>query len=474
MKVAILHYHLRRGGVTRVIEGQSEGLTEKGIKHVVLAGTAYEGECPLPAALDADLDYRDSKSPALSAEDLLKGLEEKARASLGGLPDIWHIHNHSLGKNPVYSEMISLLAKRGDSLLLQIHDFAADGRPKNFHALREVPDLFPIAPHIRYAFINSRDRGLLQGAGIPSKHCLLLPNPVTPPKLTQATQTSDHPLVLYPVRGIRRKNIGELCLLAALAQPGARFAVSLAPENKLWSKIHDRWGTFSEELKLPVELGVVRKTPPLPGTKPTFSSWLAHSTHLATTSIAEGFGLAFLEPLALGKNLIGRDLPEITQDFKEAGLSLGNLYEQIRIPLEMLDRDELRRKMTEDLTAAYHSYRNELTEELIQETWTHLTHDDSVDFGNLPESAQEEIIKIAASSPDSLPFSNWVRKALEPAPAQEIPTELETYGVSAYANTLSQIYQDLESAQATAPEFLPKQEVLAQFLKPARFHFLRT
>ena len=38
MKVAIVHYHLGPGGVTRVIEAASQALATAGIRHVILTG----------------------------------------------------------------------------------------------------------------------------------------------------------------------------------------------------------------------------------------------------------------------------------------------------------------------------------------------------------------------------------------------------------------------------------------------------
>ena len=42
---------------------------------------------------------------------------------------------------------------------------------------------------------------------------------------------------------------------------------------------------------------------------------VAHAKAIVSTSVAEGFGLGFLEPWIFGKGLCGRDIPEITSDF---------------------------------------------------------------------------------------------------------------------------------------------------------------
>jgi len=472
--VALIHYHLRRGGVTRVLEAQSEGLTQAGVPHLVLAGTPYEGQYPLPHFVDQGLDYRDAHSPPLSPEGLLARLEEAAIKHLGAPPDLWHFHNHTLGKNTVLSQVVGLLARRGTPLLLQLHDFAEDGRPDNFQKLQSLEELYPVAPHIHYAFINSRDQGYLESAGLPSQRAHNLPNAVTVPTLPSAPLPPS-PLVLYPVRGIRRKNLGELCLLAALAPTGSRFAVSLAPENPQWHRIHEQWISFATELDLPVEFGVVGRIPPVEGVAPTFENWLAHSSHIVTTSVAEGFGLTFLEPLALGMPLIGRDLPEITKDFKTGEAQLGQLYQAISIPLELVDAQLLRIQLGEGLLKTYQSYQMTVPSGLVERTWQSLTAEGSIDFGNLPEAMQEGVIRKILKSQEEISFATWIRDALQAPASLAAPSKLDRYTLIAYQERLLSIYHLTTAEHAlTAPEYLSRADVLHQFLKSEPFHFLRT
>ena len=79
-----------------------------------------------------------------------------------GKPDLWHIHNHSLGKNPSLTEAVALLAQSGERILLHPHDFAEDGRPGNYLSLSEVYQrAYPTGPNIHYAALNQRDRSFL-------------------------------------------------------------------------------------------------------------------------------------------------------------------------------------------------------------------------------------------------------------------------------------------------------------------------
>ena len=126
-------------------------------------------------------------------------LRRTARERLGRDPDIWHIHNHSLGKNGFTPLLAQQLAQTGCRLLLQPHDFAEDGRPDNYRLLKELLGsdtdrvLYPSADHVWYAPINYRDQAFLKELGL--QHVHELPNAVTahPPVLTMPPVTPRSP-----------------------------------------------------------------------------------------------------------------------------------------------------------------------------------------------------------------------------------------------------------------------------------------
>ncbi|MDB4729831.1 hypothetical protein OAF67_06080, partial [Akkermansiaceae bacterium] len=126
MKIALIHYHLRAGGVTRVIESQAR----------VLEGMGHEVFIPQGLPL---LDYcRKTKARAM---DLLAEIDYEILEKV----DLWIIHNPVLGKNVLFPDLIEALARRGERLLLQCHDFAEDGRPSNYEILRDRGNLYPLA-----------------------------------------------------------------------------------------------------------------------------------------------------------------------------------------------------------------------------------------------------------------------------------------------------------------------------------------
>jgi glycosyltransferase involved in cell wall biosynthesis len=483
MKVAIIHYHLRRGGVTRVIEAQSQTLRRAGIDHVILSGTPRDGRVNLPVEVVRELGYGPSHR-ALDGHALDATLRAAARRTLGRAPDLWHIHNPTLGKNTLFPNLVAELARTHQRLVLQTHDFAEDGRPANYRTISEERLLYPLAPQIRYATINSRDRPLLVEAGIPQDQVTLLPNAVLPARILPRPVDPDLPAtVLYPVRGIRRKNLGEFCLLSALAPPDVQFALTLAPENPEWQPIFNRWAGFAAQHELPARFGVVNNTPPVPGLDPTYENWLAHATHIVTTSVAEGFGLAFLEPIELRKPLLGRDLPEITTDFRSHGLDLGDLYDDLLIPSEWIDDRDLFDSLQRSLEEIYGAYRLPLTDELAREALETLSLGDYLDFGNLPEELQLVALTRALRFREEvmvgrdgccIPASNWLASALAATAPRSDPALLDRYSLTRYADRLQTIYQDLAGVTPAAPVWLDKSKILHQFLNPARFHFLRS
>jgi hypothetical protein len=131
MRVALVHYHLAPGGVTTVLRSASHALTAAGIPHVVLTGENVAG-----------LGYL-AQAGSLSATTLADQLRKAAEEALGAAPNIWHFHNHSLGKNCLFPDLVHHFATTGERLLLQIHDLAEHGRPANYSQIARIPYLYP-------------------------------------------------------------------------------------------------------------------------------------------------------------------------------------------------------------------------------------------------------------------------------------------------------------------------------------------
>lgn len=484
MRIAICHYHLQTGGVTRVIRHACQALIATGHRVVVLAGEPPQGLLPEGVAFAhiPALTYEERRE-ALAPATLAAAMREAAATALGGPPDLWHIHNHSLGKNLAVPGAVAALAHRGERLLLQPHDFAEDGRPALYARLlagaadgdsgRLAALLYPLAGQVHYAVLNGRDRAFLAGAGVPDEQLHLLPNAVSiPPRPGEAA----HPfpgrrLWLYPTRAIRRKNLGELLLWSTLAGPDDVFGATQAPQNPAEQPGYRRWAALAEELELPLELEL--------GTRvDDFDALLACAHALLTTSVAEGFGLAFLESWLVGRPLAGRDLPEITRDFTASGVDLTGLYRRLDVPLRWLDAARLRRAAGQALAEVMAAYGRTATPRDAERLWGAMVQGDRVDFGRLDEPAQEEVIRHLATSPSD--GAQLTPAGLEPRTdgarieANRAVIERD-YSIAGYGRRLADIYGALlGSAMSRKPGAADGNALLERFLAPERLCLLRT
>jgi hypothetical protein len=372
MRVVIIHYHLRPGGVTRVIQHTLSALAGMTFKNnltedmqvVVLAGEPPSPSMPISSdyAVIEELGY--STSTNVSPEHVGIQLESAVKQKLGGLPDLWHFHNHSLGKNLIMLEIVYHLAQEGQRVLLQLHDFPEDGRPNNYKflhdhlghgdPLRLGAHLYPQGTHVHYALINQRDLNFLKASGVKAEQLHYLPDAVSM-EVAEESESSkknieEGRLFLYPTRAIRRKNLGEFLLWSAMAEKGDRFAVTRAPKNPLARPVYDDWVAFAQSLGLSVKFAIGEHW------QGSFPALLKFADILVTTSVAEGFGLAFLEPWLVERPLFGRKLPEITDEFNQIGIELSTLYDQLLIPLDWVGRESFRREIQAELANMYASY----------------------------------------------------------------------------------------------------------------------
>lgn len=486
MRVAIVHYHLRPGGVTNVIENAVACLNESEVKAVVLTGEPYTGSRLSCAHTVEGLGYGDL-SKVVQPRHLAGQMIKIARKAFGGNePDIWHIHNHSLGKNTALPEALSIMLRDNQRMLFQIHDFAEDGRPGNYQKIVKAcgekrpgglaATLYPIAPQLHYAVLNRRDFGILQKTGAPDTQLHLLPNPIS--ALEQETvqqkciqNLNTERLFLYPTRGIRRKNIGEFILWSALTDDDTLFATTRAPKNPQWQPIHDRWTALSGQLGLPVKFAITETT------GNTLPSLVQAAHTLVTTSIAEGFGLAFLEPFATGKPLAGRNLPDITSDFTANGINLDSLYNKLFVPLDIIGEKHLRKALSKSLKQYYQTYGRKMLPQAIERAFNATLDNGRVDFGCLDESMQETVIKRVA---ESLTLRSEIipnqLKCDDDSSTLTRNRELiaKHYSLSSYSRKLIHIYRTIVGATAGKPDNLNAGKLLDCFLSPERFRLLRS
>lgn len=429
MNIAILHYHLNRGGVTQVIVNHLRALSHTVDEYepcrvgIIFGGRQEEWPADLPSQLanvelslhvvpeiDYDTDVSLEPRPDHLARQLAAVMEQ---AGFGPKDTVLHVHNHSLGKNVSLPGALGQLARDGYALLLHIHDFPEDFRPENFRRLlqtvgdgdanRLCAALYPQAANVHYAVLNGRDLQVLRSAGVPTSRLHSLPNPVAEfgelrPQSEARDRLGKHfpmiangPYILYPVRGIRRKNLGETLLWAAAANGEVHIGVTKPPLNPIEQPSYQTWRKLSSELSLPVafEVGDAQGL--------TFPDNVAAADAFITTSVAEGFGMVFLEAWLADRPLVGRNLPEITEDYVNAGVDLDALYERLAIPLEWIGRHSFRRGMQDTFRRVMAGFgRPQPPEETLTRQIDALAEDGLVDFARLTTSFQQDVIRSVA------------------------------------------------------------------------------
>ncbi len=351
-KVCILHYHLNPGGVTRIIESQVQCLKEQDSEIEILIMT---GQCDNPELLESlgaelvierVLNYLpgDATDLAFRLEQIQKLLSRYINSG-----DIIHFHNMNLGKNPLLTVAVSNMSREGYFVLNHAHDFAED-RPVNFSfleriiceelgmELREV--MYPELSNYLFATLNSADLDRLIRYKVSKSRIFLLPNPVDISSGIEQVNTKEIKqsicsqleidtkklLITYPVRVIRRKNIGEFILLTMLFSDSANWIVTLPPKNPVEIESYEIWKKFCRKNKINLVFEA--------GIKVNFVELIQASDWCFTTSIQEGFGMVYMEPWLLGTPVGGRNLDYITSDLRNSGMIFPLLYDEVQVETE--------------------------------------------------------------------------------------------------------------------------------------------
>jgi hypothetical protein len=373
MKIVLVHYHLKTGGVTTVLKQQIAALHGVG-ETLVLTGDRARAALPCPVVEIAELGYdRPDRAdvPEIVAAKVLAAID----AHWPGGCDVVHVHNPTLAKNRQFLKTIKRLQGAGVPLFLQIHDFAEEGRPGAYFG-----DAYPEDAH--YGVINSRDGRYLIAAGLDPAGVHHLPNAVMP--LPVEPGLAPDPLVLYPVRAIRRKNLGEAILLAQFFKAGHRLAITQPPNSAADMGAYRAWKQFATGQGLNVDFEQGRSR--------DFATLVGAAQAIVATSIAEGFGFAFLEPWTAAKMLWGRRLPAPCEDFTGEGIDLSSLYDRINVRLAWCDAAAFRDQWRSAVFAGAQAYGFIVNPGDVDAAFARMTREGLVDFGLLSERFQRQVI----------------------------------------------------------------------------------
>ncbi|MCF8110664.1 MAG: hypothetical protein K9J85_04165 [Desulfobacteraceae bacterium] len=467
MKIALLHYHLEPGGVTGVIKSQLKALKDD-CDNVVLTGvrppsSEFGEKAVCVPGIGYDKDNPDSVSAAQTAERVYNAI---AAIWPQGC-DVLHIHNPLLAKNKNFLDIISCLQKKGLALLLQVHDFAEEGRPGAYYGSIPYPE------NCHWAVINSRDYQILENAGLVKAGLHLLANPVTPlfSSASNKERGAGPKFVLYPVRAIRRKNIGEALLLSLYFSGNTGLAVTLPPNSPGDWKYYLQWKKFANALKLNTVFEASEKY--------GFETLVSNSKFFLTTSITEGFGFAFLEPWTAKKAIFGRNL-DICEDFRSAGMIMDHLYESLTVPRSWIDKELFKQRWFDCIEQVYEKYGAQTGPEETEAGFKTITRGGLIDFAVLDETLQQQVIKKVQNDPGAkklLPDINPVLKELSGPGMPEIliranrDAVLRHFGMEAYKKRLLDAYKKV--VRGPVNHAIDKERLLKGFLLPEKFSLLK-
>ena len=366
MRLIILHYHLRPGGIRRIIELATPELVRHfggALRQVVIAtgetgdpkwkedfvhqldGTSVEffverafGYLSEQRATVPEL----TKRIRLGLDCLLKGSENER--------SICWAHNLGVGRNLIFTRELSRACeRRGLPLLAHHHDWWFDNRWLRWPQMRRfgcrtlmtaARTVFPPATHIRHLTINQADARLLKRHF--GKRVAWLPNLTensalpSPARVTRARNwlreklpEPDAPIWILPCRLLRRKNVAEALLLTRWLRPMAWLVttggVSSAEERAYLNRLE----SAARQNKWPVRIGVLAEGR---AGQPSVSELLAVSECVLLTSAQEGFGLPYLEAAVARRPLIARALPNIAPDLARFGFRFPQYYQEVLIP----------------------------------------------------------------------------------------------------------------------------------------------
>lgn len=462
MRIVMVHYHLKPGGVTSVIRRQAEALAGQAEVLVVSGeppGTAF----PAPVAVVPGLGYDLHRAPHWSAGDAAEGICRAVSRRWPGGCDLVHVHNPTLAKNRLLPEVLGQLQRRGLRLLLQVHDLAEDARPGAYS-----PAPYPADCH--YAVLNRRDRDVLQAAGLRPDGVHLLPNEVAAPPPGDPHAAPGHH-VLYPVRAIRRKNVGEAILLSLFLAPGIQLAITLPPNSPADTAAYRFWQAFARHHRLAVQWEV--------GRRQDYGTLVQTARFLVTTSVAEGFGFAFLEPWRAGKWLQGRRLAPVCNDFGDNGVDLNHLYTALEVPTAWIDRRRWWQRWQKAVTRAATAFGRRSAPEAVRAAFERLAGAERIDFGLLDEPLQAGVVERCVQSVADRERLAGLNPGLVPmAPPADAEARIAAnaaavrrhYGAAAIRRRLRAVYR---VAQKPVRQAIDKARLLDGFLDLDRFSLLR-
>ncbi|MBT3274437.1 MAG: hypothetical protein HN368_14870 [Spirochaetales bacterium] len=507
--ISIVHYHLEPGGVTKVIDLSVQALTAHldGLREVRLVSGRPDGVEKLADSLRSicgqvrivpiivpEIDYLPiGTQPGPGTDTAVNAMKNAMLKACAG--SIWWIHNYHLGKNPLFTKALLEITKENprERFCFHIHDFPESSRYDNLNFLRRFVggSPYPQSANIRYAVINGRDFANLKSAGLVESSVYLLNNPIKDESFdkSRASETARKlerifggkfpgyipgaPLMVYPVRTIRRKNALELGLLAAISREPVNLVVTLPGTSESEKPYSDLVAKAFEEGLIPGMWGIGAS---LDEEGIRFMDLVSAARLICSSSVQEGFGYLFINAVQWKIPLFARYLTildGIVDVFREHPHLF---YTTIHVPIENEHRRKMRNqyeKKIDRLTSAIPSARIEA----LRSQAASLGNEGTVDFSYFAAEEQIEILRRTSNNRSYkngiCQMNNGILKELEnlthlgtlenaPPVSSDWP-----FSFRAFAETVGNIIDSYESPPRVGPAQNVQENLIARFAELA-------
>ena len=368
VRLIIVHYHLRPGGVRRVIEQAAPYLVAEAprpVSRVVLAvgegadagwhQRFAQGLRGLPVEVRVVPSFRYFSEQRAAAHGVVVRLRRAIDELMAAGDCLVWTHNPGVGRNLLLArELAAACAARDVPLVVHHHDWWFDNRWQHWPGIRRsgirtlaaaAAAVFPNAGRSLHVAVNQADAAVL--ARHFPQHNLWLPNlteRATAPSATRLRAarswlgdklaTGDAPVWLVPCRALRRKNLAEALLITRWLRPEAWLVVTGGASSAEEEPYCHALEAAARQHRWHLRLGVLAGEAP---GQPEVADLLAVSEAVVFTSLQEGFGLPFLEAAAAARPLIARRLPNIMPDLDHFGFRFPQVYGDILIDPALFD-----------------------------------------------------------------------------------------------------------------------------------------
>ena len=395
MKLIIVHFHLRPGGIRRIIELAAPPLARRLDAREVIVATGERGDRHWTGdfkrlfdgtrvRLVTEPSFRYTSEQRASPRTLGARVRRAVARLLDGCDAtncvVW-IHNPGIARNLILTrELTRGCSDRNIPLVAHHHDWWFDNRWLRWTEMRRfgfgtlraaAAAVFTGSATLRHATINEADARILR-RHFPGR-VAWLPNlterEARPDRarlesarrwLDRTTGETAAPVWIVPCRLLRRKNVGEAILLARWLRPEAWLVTTGGVSSADEAGVRRKLAGAARQHQWRVRLGILRGAE---DGKPCIAELLAVSEAVLLTSIQEGFGLPYIEAAAAERPLIARMVGGIAPDLAKFGFRFPQRYREILVDPSLFDwRAERERQ-----AALFHTWRSQLPRSCYRE-----------------------------------------------------------------------------------------------------------